>query len=56
MKITDEMIRNYCKHMNYKLDDIGKIAFSYTQPDGLRAALLKVAAAPNNIRITKSTR
>ena len=48
MKITDEMIRGYCKHMNYELLDISKIAFSYIKPDGSKAALLKGAAAPSN--------
>jgi hypothetical protein len=50
MKITGEMIRKYCEYMNYELEEIGKIAFSYKKPDGSRAALLKAAAAPSNIR------
>jgi len=49
IKITDDMIRGYCKHMNYELIDIQKISFSYIQPDGSKAANLKAAAAPGYI-------
>jgi len=48
MKITDEQIQEYCKRMDYKLIRIGKIAFSYTKPDGSFAALLKAAAGHKN--------
>lgn len=50
MKITDEMIRKYCEYMKYELESIGKIAFAYKRSDGTRHALLKAAAAPENIR------
>jgi len=44
-QITDEMIKSYCERMGYKLLGIGKIAFSYTKPNGEVSALLKAAAA-----------
>lgn len=47
MKITDEMIVQYCKSMGYGLIKIGRIAFEYRKPDGSESALLKAAAAPN---------
>ena len=50
LKITDDMVKKYCAHMNYKLERIDKISFVYQRPDGQRAALLKAAAAPDNIR------
>lgn len=53
MKITDEMIREYYKLMNYKLVKIGKIAFEYTKLNGEKAALLKAAASSTNIEIAK---
>jgi len=45
MKITDEMIKQYCQRMGYKLLSIEKISFRYQKPDGSEAALLKAAAA-----------
>ena len=50
LKITDDMIKKYCEHINYKLESICKISFTYEKPDGSRHALLKAAAAPGNIR------
>jgi len=47
MKITDEMIKQYCQRMGYKLLSIEKISFRYQKPDGSEAALLKAAAAHN---------
>lgn len=44
MKVTDEKIKEYCGRMNYKLLDIGKIAFAYEKPNGEQCALLKAAA------------
>ena len=47
MMITDEMIEQYCKRMNYKLISIERISFRYQKSDGSEAALLKAAAAHN---------
>ena len=53
MKITDEMIKEYCEVMDYKLLKIGKIAFSYKKRDGSEHALLKAGAAPSNTEMHK---
>ena len=44
MKVTNKQIEQFCKFMNYKLLDIGKIAFAYRKEDGTMSSLLKAGA------------
>lgn len=44
-KVTDEMIEDYCRRMNYTLKSIGSIAFSYRRKDDERIHILLKSAA-----------